>query len=141
MQLSAILILATGLIGCISNTAGRLMLPADVAVHGSYFVERGPDDSHDLAAAIAARMQARGLNAITGAPGETRTDCDYVVTYTDRWFWDMRMYLADLRIELRDAKDHSIVGFGQSSQSSLKAMGKTHEDVVDTALDQLFGAH
>jgi len=49
------------------------------------------------------------------------------------------LYLYDLRIEVRDAKDQSILGYGQSMQSSLKAMGQSHEDVIDTALDQLFG--
>jgi hypothetical protein len=141
MRFAAILILATGFSGCIANTAGQMTLPAEVSAHGSYFVERSAEDTRDLAKTIAAHMQARGLNATAGAPGESRPGFDYVVTYTDRWFWDMRMYLADLRIEVRDAKDHSVVGFGQSSQSSLKAMGQSHEDVVDTALNQLFGAH
>jgi hypothetical protein len=48
------------------------------------------------------------------------------------------MYLYDLRIELRDARDQSILGYGQSMQSSLKAMGQTHEDVINRTLDQLF---
>lgn len=141
MRFAAILIFATVLTGCIANTAGQMTLPPDVSARGTYFVERGAADSRDLATTIATRMRARGLNATAGAAGETRPGVDYVVTYTDRWFWDMRTYLADLRIEVRDAKDHSIVGFGQSSQSSLKAMGHTHEEIIDTALNQLFGGH
>jgi hypothetical protein len=48
------------------------------------------------------------------------------------------MYLRDMRIELRDAKDKSIVGFGDASQTSLAAMGKTYADVIDIALNELF---
>jgi len=118
-----------------------MAVPADAYGRGTYFVERQPKDERDLAALIAERMRARGLKATAGEVGAGVPQVDYVVRYTDRWIWDMRMYLSDLRIELRDAKDQSIVGYGQSAQSSLKAMGKTHQDVVDAALDQLFRAH
>lgn len=83
-------------------------------------------------------MQARGLQAKAGTAAERKPEYKYVVNYTDRWMWDMRMYLYDLRIDLRDARDQSILGYGQSMQSSLKAMGKSHEDVINLALDQLF---
>lgn len=125
---------------CVGNVSGQMTLPADVAARGSYCVERHAEDTRDLASIIAAKLRERGLQAKSGAAGEALTGCDYVVSYTDRWFWDMRMYLADLRIELRDARDKTILGYGQSSQSSLKAMGQTQEDVVATALDQLFRA-
>lgn len=138
-RFAAILAVAAMASGCIGNTSGQMTLPAAVASESSYFVERHANDSRDLASTIAERMRARGLKAASGTAAERKPEYTYVVSYTDRWYWDMRMYLADLRIEVRDPKDQSIVGFGQSSQSSLKAMGKTHVDIVDTALHELFG--
>jgi len=130
---------AIAISGCIGNTSGELTLPTEVAKQSTYFVERHAKDDRNLAATIAERMQARGLQAKAGTAAERKPEYKYVVNYTDRWMWDMRMYLYDLRIEVRDAADQSVVGFGQSTQSSLKAMGKTHADVVDIALNELFG--
>ena len=140
-RLIAILALVATAGGCVGNSSGQMTLPEATARQSAYFVERHARDERDLASTIAERMRARGLSAVAGTATDRKPEHSYVVTYVDRWFWDMRMYLADLRIEVRDAKDQSIVGYGQSSQSSLKAMGQTHVDIVDTALDQLFGPH
>jgi len=140
VQITVILFVTALTGGCVGSTSGQMTLPAAVATESVYFVERHPKDSRDLASTIAERMQARGLKATSGTPEERKPEHTYIVNYTDRWYWDMRMYLADLRIEVRDAKDQSVVGFGQSTQSSLKAMGKTHVDIVDAALNELFGA-
>lgn len=134
----AAVLMALSLGACVGNTSGQLSLPREQAEASTYFVQRHAKDTRDLASGIAGSMRARGFKATAGTESDRPADAAYVVTYVDRWIWDMRMYLADLRIEVRDAKDQSIVGFGQSSQSSLKAMGQTHADIVETALDQLF---
>jgi hypothetical protein len=126
------------LVGCVGNTSGELTLPKEKVQAGTYFVQRQEKDDRDLASTIAKAMQARGLQATAGTAAQRPAEAAYVVTYVDKWMWDMRMYLYDLRIDLRDARDQSILGYGQSMQSSLKAMGQTHEDVINRALDQLF---
>ena len=127
---------ALTLSGCIATRSGQLSISPETAVKAVYYVEQSPKDGRNLSATIASRMEARGLKASAGPAGST--DATYVVTYVDHWAWDMRMYLLDMRIELRGAKDRSIVGFGDSRQSSLAAMGKSYADVIDTALDELF---
>jgi len=131
-------LLALLLVGCVGNTSGQLTLPKEQVQAGSYFVQRHDKDGRDLASTIAKAMQARGLQATAGTVAQRPAEALYVVTYVDKWVWDMRMYLYDLRIDLRDARDQSILGYGQSMQSSLKAMGQTHEDIINRALDQLF---
>lgn len=126
------------LAGCVGSTSGQLALPKEQVRAGSYFVERHDKDDRDLATKIANAMQARGLQATAGTAAQRPPEVAYVVTYVDKWMWDMRMYLYDLRIDLRDGRDQSILGYGQSMQSSLKAMGKSHDDVINVALDQLF---
>jgi hypothetical protein len=121
---------------CVATVSGQLTIPKEVAVKSVYFVARSPSDGRDLAAIIVERMKARGLEASTGALAPP--NANYVVSYVDRWQWDLRMYLWDMRIEVRDAKDQSIIGYGESAQSSLKAMGKNFGDIIDIALDQLF---
>jgi len=138
LRRSSLVFLAILLVGCVGNTSGQLTLPKEQVQTGGYFVQRHDKDTRDLASTIAKSMQARGLNVTAGTAAERPAEAAYVVTYVDKWMWDMRMYLYDLRIELRDARDQSILGYGQSMQSSLKAMGQTHEDVINRALDQLF---
>jgi hypothetical protein len=140
LRFAASFAIAVMVSGCVGSTAGQMALSADVYGRSTFFVERSAADKRDLAATIAEKMRERGLKATAESADGRTPQCDYVVKYTDRWFWDMRMYLADLRIEVRDAKNQSIVGFGQSSQSSLKAMGKTHEDIIEAALAELFKA-
>ena len=137
-RLLAVLLIGLTLTGCVGNTSGQLTLPRDQAQSATYYVQRHDRDTRDLASTIAQQMQVRGLKAKAGSAASPPADAMYLVTYVDKWMWDMRMYLYDLRIDIRDARDGSIVGFGESMQSSLKAMGKTHADVVDQALDQLF---
>ena len=82
-------------------------------------MQRHDKDSRDLASTIAQSMQKRGLQATAGVESARPADVAYVVTYVDKWMCDMRMY-------------------GETMQSSLKAMGQTHEDIVDNALDKMF---
>jgi hypothetical protein len=133
---AAVATVALLLCACVATVSGQMTIPKEVAVKSVYFVERSPKDGRDLAAIIVERMKARGLEASTGAVAPA--SATYVVSYIDKWQWDMRMYLWDMRIEVRDAKDHSIIGYGESAQSSLKAMGKNFADIIDIALDQLF---
>jgi hypothetical protein len=137
----ALVMVLAGLVsGCVGSTAGQ-MIPDDPLVKsGTYYVEKHEKDGRDFASMIAERMRARGLPASSGTFAERPEEFDYLVTYVDRWMWDMRMYLSDLRIDVRDRRDSSLVGFGQSSQSSLKAMGKSHDDVIEAALNELFGS-
>jgi hypothetical protein len=138
LRFVAIGLLGVVLAGCVGTTAGQLTLTPEKVQAGTYFVQRHDKDDRDLASVIAESMKSRGLATTAGTQAQRPAEVTYVVTYVDRWMWDMRMYLYDLRIDLRDARDDSILGFGQSMQSSLKAMGQTQEDIVNHALDQLF---
>jgi hypothetical protein len=125
---------------CVGSTSGQISIPQDQVEGSVFFVERHDKDGRDLASSIAEALRSRGLSASSGTSDQRPGDLDFVVTYVDRWNWDMRMYLSDLRIELRDPIDSSLMGYGQSSQSSLKAMGKSHDDVIAAAVAELFKA-
>ncbi|MDC8829471.1 hypothetical protein [Alteromonas gilva] len=59
------------------------------------------------------------------------------MSYLDRWQWDMRMFLSNLRIEVRDKSNSELIGFGESGQDSMAAMGKTFDDIINRSLDQM----
>ena len=133
-------VVLTYLSGCVGAATGQPMTAEMLNSEALFYVARQPKDDRQLHENIASGLKARGYEAVSGEEGEAPEDAAYVVTYIDRWQWDMRMYLSDLRIEVRDVKDNSLLGYGQSAQSSLKAMGTTHDDVIERALAQLFGS-
>lgn len=120
--------------GCINTTDGTVLNPEYRS--GKYFVERQPKDQRNLNNDIASELVKRGIQASAGEASDKPGDTDFIVSYIDRWYWDMRMYLIELRIEIRD-KEANLVSYGESKQSSLAAMGKTHVDVINRALDEM----
>ena len=127
MWLAAVCLLACTACPSLSSLDGFPM-PRETRESGKSFrVVHQPKDERNLDQDIAAALRRRGLKVETDASAET----DYVVSYVDRWYWDMRVYLIDLRIDIRDAKTNQLVASARSYQSSLSAMGETHANVVD----------
>jgi hypothetical protein len=134
---AAVLSLAYISVGC-AHVSGRQLGEAERNALASYYVEHQPKDGRHLEKQIADSLHSRGLEVSSG-PAEDRPErVDYIVSYVDRWRWDLRMYLYDLRIEVLDAATGHVVGSGQSIQPSLSAMGMTFRDVIDRAVAVLF---
>ncbi len=130
----AALMLLTLAAAC-SSTSGQPLPPTKEGA--VFFVERHERDQRNLALPIADAMRERGLSVTSGSPSERPEQIEFLVTYEDRWSWDMRMYLTSLRISVRDPETQAILGYGESSQDSLSAMGDTFDDVIERALGEL----
>ena len=48
-----------------------------------------------------------------------------------------RIYLRNLRIEVEEAESGRVLGYGESHQDSLPAMGSTYQQVVERAVWEL----
>ncbi len=122
-----------------ASTSGTLLPEANRGESATYFVENHGEDERNLEILVAEVLRARGLNATGGSKAERPQSATYVVHYIDRWHWDMRMYLIDFTVEVRDPQTNEVLGFGQSYQDSLAAMGMTQRDVIERAVDELLG--
>ena len=131
----SLVILCCVLAGCVTNRQGQEM-PSDI-YQSEFYVERQPEDGRNLAENISNILRARGFNVSHGEQGLAPENADYIISYIDKWYWDMRMYLMSLRIEVRDPNTNHIVAYGESFQSSLAAMGKSHDDIINMALDEM----
>ena len=60
------------------------------------------------------------------------------MTYQDRWAWDMRTYLREINIVVRDQKTGAVVGQSRSYQDSMTSMGKTYQEIIERTDNQLF---
>jgi LmbE family N-acetylglucosaminyl deacetylase len=103
-----------------------------------YFVENHGGDHRNLEQITAKVIKARGIMVTAGGPGQQPANATFVVTYVDRWAWDMRTYLRDIRIEVRNAKTGAIVADARSYQGSLSAMGDSYQEIVQRTAQQLF---
>lgn len=85
---------------------------------------------------IADNLALRNLRSTTGEAGMSPEGVDIIVTYQDRWTWDMAMYMTRLNVQFKDAKDGDLLASGESYRTSL--VRKSPEDMVDEVLDKIF---
>ena len=124
-------------VGCAGTSATPLGAAARVDT-ATFYVENHGTDQRNIESVIAGALEARGVRATGGHRGQAPENVDFIVSYEDRWGWDMRTYLRLIRIDVRDAKSGAIVGSSESHQDSLTAMGKSWEEIVESTTAQLF---
>lgn len=129
-------LLAISLVGCMTDFQADPIPPAQRAAGMRYFVERHAQDERSLDRTIAAQLTKRGVAATSGTSAERPADCDVLVTYEDRWQWDMSMYLLSMRIDLRDPQTNALLATGNSMQTSLAR--KPAEEVIARIVGAFF---
>ena len=91
----------------------------------------GEDGSTKLL--IADKLRASGFK-VTADP-EPIGQPDAVVTYVDKWMWDITMYMIELTITLRDPKNDLPLTTGNSYHTSLTR--KSPKEMVDEVIDNI----
>ncbi len=76
-----------------------------------------------------------GFKATSGPKSEMPENIDAVVSYDDRWFWDMTNYMIELNLIIREPKTGYPMAEGESIRTSLarknpKAMAKEILDSI-----------
>ena len=61
-----------------------------------------------------------------------------IVTYVDRWMWDMTLYLLELTVTLRDAANDFPLAVGNSYHTSLTRLSP--EEMVNEVMTNIFNA-
>lgn len=125
--------------GCAVNRAtGSLTPGADLSGIKSYYVVNQPKDTHGLDQLIKAGLTKRGYSATIGAEQSPPYPADAVVTYVDKWQWDITMYLLELTIVVRNPTNNFPLATGNSFHTSLTR--KSPEEMVDEVLTNIFAA-
>jgi hypothetical protein len=130
-------VLAAWLSGCATDFQAK-PIPGEMRTSSKrYFVERHGQDERHLDATIAGELAKRGVVATSGTSAERPPDFDVLVTYEDRWQWDMSMYLLNMRIDLRDPKTNALLTTGTSMQTSLAR--KPPDEIIARLVAAFFG--
>lgn len=134
---AVIVLLAVGLFasGCAINRATATLDPgANLHAIKKLHVVKHDKDKHGVNELIVLKLQDMGLKATT--EGSVPADADALVTYADRWQWDITMYMLELTVQLRDPKDDFPIASGNSFHTSLTR--KSPEEMVDEVLTNIF---
>jgi hypothetical protein len=118
-------------LACSPSTLDGRSLPSRDVTGKRYAVVHRSGDSRDIDQLIVGLLQARGLEAAV-SPMESP---DYVVSYVDKWYWDMRTYMIDFRVDIRNAETNELVATGRSFQTSVVDGRDTYDKIVEAALN------
>lgn len=97
------------------------------------YVQRLEGDGYNVNQTITARLNQLGIKATTGSAEFPPERTDVIVTYVDRWFWDITMYMLRLTIQIRDGTTREILSTAESYRPSLER--RSQEEMVAETLD------
>lgn len=134
--LFGLLIALLMLSGCAVNKATATVDPtANLSALKRLHVVKLQEDGYNVNQTIADSLTQRGYIATTSLD-EQPAGVDAVVTYWDKWMWDITMYLLELTIVIRDPSTRFPLATGNSLHTSLTR--KSQKDMVDEVLGNIF---
>jgi hypothetical protein len=138
--LSTLLLLAAMALtsGCATNRATATLMPgADLSKVKTVYVVKLPNDDRGVGDLIQTNLAKRGYQADIGPEQKPPYKTDAVVTYVDKWMWDITMYLLELTITVRDKTDFPLAT-GNSLHTSLTR--KSPPEMVDEVVTNIVNA-
>lgn len=135
LSLGLLLVIITINSGCAVNRATATLDPGtDLAAIESIYVKRFAPDQRELDLLIAAKLKELGYQASTGP--DMPSDVDAVITYVDKWMWDITNYMIELTVYLRDPETDFPLATGNSYHTSLSR--RSPEEMVDEVITNIF---
>lgn len=119
--------------GCAVNRATGTVDPStNLSTLKTMYVKKYPDDNADVNVLIAEKLRSKGATVTTGSEASP-SGVDAVVTYVDKWMWDITMYMLELTITIRDPKTDFPLASGNSFHTSLTRLSpkEMSNEVVD----------
>lgn len=121
--------------GCAVNRATGSVDPSvNLSSLKTMYVKKLPDDDNTYSL-IADKLRAKGLTVTTGTDAPP-SGVDAVVTYLDKWMWDITMYMLELTITIRDPKSDFPMATGNSFHTSLTRLSP--KEMVNEVVDNIY---
>jgi len=127
-------IMALSLVGCANRATARIDPSSDLKSVKTMHVVKIPNETAGISTLIAEDLRRRGYTVSEST--ENISTADAVVTYIDRWMWDITMYLLELTITIRDAKTEFPMASGNSLHGSLTR--KSAPEMVEEVMSNIF---
>lgn len=125
--------------GCAINRESASSSPdVDLLQLKKFYVVKFAPDQRGINMAIANELNRLGFEASTGLDIDTPKDVDAIVTYEDKWQWDITMYMIGLTITMREPGSNRMLAVGHSYHTSLTR--KSPQEMVAEVLANIFKA-
>ena len=125
------------LTGCsVTNLASIRMPGTDIKKIKKFYVKKLPDDKRNIDVLIRDQLRTMGFNAVTGKANYDPDKVDAIVTYTDRWMWDLSNYMLQLTIYIKNTENQYVACAGKSYRTSLSR--KSPEFMIKEVLEDIF---
>ena len=121
--------------GCASIQSSRAP-GTDLSKLHTIYVAKSPPDERGIEKLISDRLNTMGYQAAYGSAETPPQPVDAIVTYEDKWWWDITMYMIELRVQLRDGNSRTIVASAESYRPSLQR--KSPAGMVEEVLTEIF---
>jgi hypothetical protein len=130
MLLPALLLTA-----CATSNSARAP-DADMHKLKTFYVTRLPADERGIEKLISTRLNVMGYQCTSGDAQTPASPVDAIVTYQDRWMWDITMYMIKLDIQVHDGATGAVLANGEVTRPSLQR--KSPEGMVEETLGVVF---
>lgn len=133
-SLLMLFLFAISLTGCANRATAKVDPTADLKSMKTMHVVKIPNETAEIDRLIADDLRQRGYTVTTGT--EKPSSVDAVVTYVDKWMWDITMYLLELTITIREPKTDFPLATGNSLHGSLTR--KSPPEMVEEVMGNIF---
>lgn len=114
-----VLVIIIFISGC-ATLSSSITPDTDLTKLKTYYVLRHDRDKRHIDKIIQSELAKLGISATSGLEASKPKEFDVLVTYEDRWMWDITNYMINLTITLLDAKNNVLLASGQSYRPSLE---------------------
>lgn len=105
--------------GC-ATLSSSITPDTDLTKFKTYYVLRHDRDKRHIDKIIQTELAKLGISSTSGLKTSKPKEFDVLVTYEDRWMWDITNYMINLTIFIRNAKNNVLLASGQSYRPSLE---------------------
>jgi hypothetical protein len=123
--------------GCaINRESASISTDVDLSHLKRFYVVKFAPDQRGINFVIATQLNQLGFQASTGLETSMPKDVDAIVTYLDKWQWDITMYMIELKIFIREPQTDALLAVGNSMHTSLSR--QTPEEMAAEVLANMF---
>jgi hypothetical protein len=130
---SCLLVALVATSGCAVNRANAtLMADADLSKVKTIYVVHSESDKHGVDKDLKAALERHGYTVTAGPAQKPPYPQDAIVTYIDKWMWDLTMYMIELTVTVRNPVNDFPLATGNSMHTSLarKSPAEMADEVV-----------
>jgi hypothetical protein len=122
--------------GCASTQKHTRVPGTDLSKLEKFYVAKQPKDERGVDVMISDRLSHLGYVSAHGGSAPDSTSIDAIVTYEDKWWWDITMYMIELTIHFREPDSNMVLATGHSMRTSL--VRKSPGGMVEEVLTEIF---